>query len=420
MTTYEKAKESCIQDFAQTYCATPKKRNGNVLCLCPFHDDKTVGSFVVYKNGFHCFSCGEHGDIIALAMQIFQCDFKEACEKIAGEKFESEYKKSKPEQPMKEEQIKVLTVFPEGLTKDISDIPFISEYLKLLPASYQKKALQVALNLGIREYEGSLAFAYSMPEGYTNFKVQEFKGFNRTDKMYYLCKGASKGLFGGILIPKIQDIILVEAEKTAFLLNFRAKELKLKFMAVATGGKSISLQQMKALKGKNIYLLPDADATNEWIEAGKKMLIAGVRSAWVLPYPIEGKNDFADMALGVDQKDQSYYQNIDTLNFWNLNQTFQKNDFTLEPKPEETKTPTPEQKPKAEPAPEPTNNDKANIVKQFTQSLGAKYSLTQKEGLEVLKMRNPEVQNLIDSFELDIEEPEKVIQPKKKGVKNAD
>lgn len=42
----------------------PLERNSQTwVWYCPFHDEKSAGGFHVYKNGYHCFSCGAHGDI---------------------------------------------------------------------------------------------------------------------------------------------------------------------------------------------------------------------------------------------------------------------------------------------------------------------------------------------------------------------
>ena len=30
---------------------------------CPFHDERTTGAFVVYRNSYKCYSCGAHGDV---------------------------------------------------------------------------------------------------------------------------------------------------------------------------------------------------------------------------------------------------------------------------------------------------------------------------------------------------------------------
>ncbi len=53
--------------------------------LCPFHSD-THPSMAVYPNGVHCFACGAHADVIALACQLYDCNFITAC-KILSEQF---------------------------------------------------------------------------------------------------------------------------------------------------------------------------------------------------------------------------------------------------------------------------------------------------------------------------------------------
>ncbi len=56
----------------------------NLKGLCPFHGEKTP-SFVVYpKDGsFHCFGCGQNGDIFGFLMKTEGLDFRRALEKLA-------------------------------------------------------------------------------------------------------------------------------------------------------------------------------------------------------------------------------------------------------------------------------------------------------------------------------------------------
>lgn len=49
--------------------------------LCPFHDEKTP-SFIVSDEAYHCFGCGEHGDVVDFIQKIDGCDFKEAVKKL--------------------------------------------------------------------------------------------------------------------------------------------------------------------------------------------------------------------------------------------------------------------------------------------------------------------------------------------------
>jgi len=72
--------------------------------LCPFHDDHTPSlTFSVSRNTFRCWSCGESGGTIDLAMKRLGKDFLEACQWLADEHniILTEYKPSetKPQKP---------------------------------------------------------------------------------------------------------------------------------------------------------------------------------------------------------------------------------------------------------------------------------------------------------------------------------
>jgi hypothetical protein len=58
-----------------------KKRGNDHFGICPFHNEAT-GSFSVNdkKKFFHCFGCGEHGDLIGFVMRRQDLDFREAVE----------------------------------------------------------------------------------------------------------------------------------------------------------------------------------------------------------------------------------------------------------------------------------------------------------------------------------------------------
>ncbi|MDR3127775.1 MAG: DNA primase [Bifidobacteriaceae bacterium] len=57
---------------------------GRFKGLCPFHDEKTP-SFTVspHMNVWHCFGCGEHGDIYKFFMKLNSMSFPEAVEHVA-------------------------------------------------------------------------------------------------------------------------------------------------------------------------------------------------------------------------------------------------------------------------------------------------------------------------------------------------
>ncbi|MDD4178918.1 MAG: DNA primase [Candidatus Margulisbacteria bacterium] len=62
-----------------------KKRGRNYLGLCPFHSEKTA-SFTVSpeKQLFHCFGCGEGGNIFAFLMKIEDIGFAEAVHELGN------------------------------------------------------------------------------------------------------------------------------------------------------------------------------------------------------------------------------------------------------------------------------------------------------------------------------------------------
>jgi DNA primase len=62
------------------------RHNWNDGGLCPFHDDKSKGSFRVNleTGAFKCFACATSGgDIVAFTMLKLSCDFIEAIQILA-------------------------------------------------------------------------------------------------------------------------------------------------------------------------------------------------------------------------------------------------------------------------------------------------------------------------------------------------
>jgi len=60
------------------------KRNGRIHTgLCPFHGEKTP-SFVVYKDHYHCFGCGAHGDLFDWLRHERKLSFEDAVRYLDG------------------------------------------------------------------------------------------------------------------------------------------------------------------------------------------------------------------------------------------------------------------------------------------------------------------------------------------------
>ena len=76
--------EEVIQDCLGTYSRDNphglKKCGVRYKALCPFHDDKSMGSFIVYPKGncYKCFSCGAKGGVIEFLMEHEKLSYPDA------------------------------------------------------------------------------------------------------------------------------------------------------------------------------------------------------------------------------------------------------------------------------------------------------------------------------------------------------
>ena len=62
------------------------KKGQNFWGCCPFHNEKTPSFSVNEEKGFyHCFGCGEHGDIISFTMKSGNMDFRAAIKELADQ-----------------------------------------------------------------------------------------------------------------------------------------------------------------------------------------------------------------------------------------------------------------------------------------------------------------------------------------------
>ena len=76
---FEAVKQSVSTREAASFYGIEVKRNG--MACCPFHDDKNPSMKVDQR--FHCFGCGEDGDVIDFTAKLFNLSPKEAAEKLA-------------------------------------------------------------------------------------------------------------------------------------------------------------------------------------------------------------------------------------------------------------------------------------------------------------------------------------------------
>ena len=94
-----------IADVIGEYVSLRPASAGSLKGLCPFHDEKSPSFNVRPAQGFyHCFGCGEGGDVYKFVQQLDQLSFTEAVEKLAARiGFELSYEEggASPEQGQK-------------------------------------------------------------------------------------------------------------------------------------------------------------------------------------------------------------------------------------------------------------------------------------------------------------------------------
>ncbi len=75
-----------IEDVIREHVTLRPGGTGSLKGLCPFHDEKTPSFTVRPASGaWHCFGCGEGGDILAFVMAVDHLTFAESVERLAGQ-----------------------------------------------------------------------------------------------------------------------------------------------------------------------------------------------------------------------------------------------------------------------------------------------------------------------------------------------
>jgi DNA primase len=89
-----------IADVVGDYVSLKNASVGSLKGLCPFHDEKSPSFNVRPMQGFyHCFGCGEGGDVYKFLQQLESISFYEAVEKLAARVgFELTYEDGGPSQ----------------------------------------------------------------------------------------------------------------------------------------------------------------------------------------------------------------------------------------------------------------------------------------------------------------------------------
>lgn len=73
-----------IEAVVGEYVSLKNAGGGNMKGLCPFHDEKSPSFNVRPSHGtYHCFGCGQGGDVFTFIAEVEHLNFMEAVERLA-------------------------------------------------------------------------------------------------------------------------------------------------------------------------------------------------------------------------------------------------------------------------------------------------------------------------------------------------
>lgn len=361
MTQIDKITEDKIKDAASIVDVIGdfydlKKKGVNYQCLCPFHDDRHIGSFVVSprKNTYSCYSCGAHGDAIEFLMKKQGLSYPDALRWLAkkysivipedekedwSERLNAIIEKAKQAEVRRlSERVQPKTLYlpletpaemmkqtgSSDLVRWLYSLPWNDDQRGRLPKMLKNYAVGVSrdglsvfwqIDEQARVHTGKM-MRYR-PDGHRdkeaqyNFDWVHAKLFrqgiyNEDEYDYETC------LFGQHLLPfcpKAQ-INLVESEKTAVIMATYYGGMQ-QHLWLATGGlQFFDRRHIQVLidEGRDIVVYPDKDGSKAWAdktltlikETGYQKLKVNptiVSNQWT---PADGpKADIADITLRI-------------------------------------------------------------------------------------------------------------------------
>ena len=305
-----------IEDFL-----TLKPRGVEYVCLCPFHDDKTLGNFSVNptKGVYKCFACGAGGDAIKFLMEYkgSKLSYGEALHYLAkkysipipdddwkgGERWQN-IKPAKPKQIVEvHKDMLVMERDVVRLTMKKTQPNIFIEWLRALPwNSKQRERLPNILwqycvgRWGDRvcfwqideqgRPRGGKLMRYGLNGKRDKDKVTGKPGWmhnqegirERCDMEHHEYRAT---LFGMHLLKKYPEatINIVESEKTALICATAYGNMEQNLWMACGGLEFLKLDSIQTLidEGRTIWIWPDKDGVKKWRDKVSHMLSDKVR-----------------------------------------------------------------------------------------------------------------------------------------------
>ena len=333
--------EEVVGDFV-----TLKKKGVRYLGLCPFHDDRHLGSFVVYPKGncFKCFKCDAKGGVVDFLMKHENLSYPDAIRWL-GKKYSIEMDMKDfnytPPPPRPAPPPLPLLVLPDSMVKARMKGIDDNILVRWLRMGINWDALQRRrVDEVLRDYR----IGHSQKNGMTIFWQIDTEGKVRTGKMMlykmdghrdkregaYTFDWIHSALFRDKRHPEYdedkqemkqcyfgmhllnaykvknvdQAVCIVESEKTAVIMA-AAYGNNAKQVWMACGGlENLNHDKLKPIieQGRRIVLYPDRDGVEKWRQKAQQLdyprvvVDATPVQAWWKPCDGE-KADIADVVV---------------------------------------------------------------------------------------------------------------------------
>ena len=329
--TIDKIRDAAsIVDVVGEYVDLRRSGTG-YLGLCPWHNDRSIGSFQVSpsKNMCKCFSCGRSADPVAFVMSMERLDFPDAIRWL-GKKYSIEvdeeqkrFTNVKPSVPKKEQPIPDNlpprfwpTEWVRRYQQGIEDDNFV-KWLRSLPwdAAQQKRVDIMLRNYGVghsrfttrfggreEQHDFTVWWMVDQQARCHNGHLMKYKEDGHRDKttdysqtwiharMKYAdpskfqpfndrVNSASYCLFGehltGLPQTRMATVNVVESEKTALLCAIAYGGMAMSVWTACAGIQNLTNKNdiLRPLieQGRRIVLYPDRDGIQRWQQAAQQL-----------------------------------------------------------------------------------------------------------------------------------------------------
>lgn len=347
-----------IVEYLSQYL-TIKKRGKNYVALCPFHPDKNPSLNISKEKGlFHCFGCGEGGNIYNFIMKIENVSFERAVEIVAKwanvEVPQFEYSEDKKK--VFDIHEKLTEYFNKKLIENKEILSYLFERgldlksIEKFKLGFAPKSIVEFLNENKKEgidIRDTGIFPYShfverimFPIRNVSGKIVGFSGramkgempkyINSTEKFFK--KGETLyGLYEGKeAILKTKEAILVEGYMDVIILSKNGIE-----NCVSSMGTSFTEDQAKILKRFSDRVIISFDPDIGGIEGTKRALEIAEKYNFeikILSLPENLDPDEYVIKYGKDNLLNLISSSDDVISFlWNEAEKIHKNDKTLVP-----------------------------------------------------------------------------------------